>query len=423
VSGTNGNESFTYDGNQNMTFDGVNTLTYDVENRLVQAQNAAWGTSTYLYDPLGRRKQKQVVDGAYTVTTQFVLAGGQEIADYNGTGVGTAWVLTVRGAGGLPVASITPSASGSATVAAYYHHDVMGSTVAATEPGYSGAAMVFNYSDFGVPGAGSGLSYTYAGYRYDSETGLYYVNARYYNPNLGRFLQTDPIGLQGGRNLYAYTNNDPLGLVDRTGLCPDGLPGQGESSSQVPTTSLYIVTFQGYNHDVGGGFMAAAQTAAYQNTLNGNNSIVVYASTVEQMNTALTSNGIIDGGVTIYGHGGGYIADNSGNPYSALFLSSGNPLTSQNVNQLSADNLGPNVTITINACNAGGTDYGTPIAQSLANQLNVNVSAYNSNMFLSNDPNANNSSQVPNAVGNQPVYMLPEHAVPPTTFCPGGCSQ
>jgi YD repeat-containing protein len=99
VSGTNGNESFTYDGNQNMTFDGVNTLTYDVENRLVEAQNAAWGTSTYLYDPLGRRKQKQVVDGAYTVTTQFVLAGGQEIADYNGTGVGTAWVLTVRGAG------------------------------------------------------------------------------------------------------------------------------------------------------------------------------------------------------------------------------------------------------------------------------------------------------------------------------------
>jgi RHS repeat-associated protein len=124
------------------------------------------------------------------------------------------------------VASITPSASGSATVAAYYHHDVMGSTVAATEPGYSGAAMVFNYSDFGVPGAGSGLSYTYAGYRYDSETGLYYVNARYYNPNLGRFLQTDPIGMSGGTNLYAYVGNDPINLFDPTGhgasICQDG---------------------------------------------------------------------------------------------------------------------------------------------------------------------------------------------------------
>jgi YD repeat-containing protein len=101
-----GSESFTYDGNQNMTFDGVNTLTYDVENRLVEAENAAWGTSTYLYDPLGHRKQK-TVEG---VTTLLVLAGGQEIADYNGTGVCPASMLTVRGVGGLPVAAIMSDA-------------------------------------------------------------------------------------------------------------------------------------------------------------------------------------------------------------------------------------------------------------------------------------------------------------------------
>jgi RHS repeat-associated protein len=147
--------------------------------------------------------------------------------------VGTAWVLTVRGAGGLPVASITPSSSGTATVAAYYHHDVMGSTVAATEPGVSGAAVVFTYSEFGVPGAGNStvLSYTYAGYRYDPETGLYYVHARYYNPNLGRFLQTDPIGLSGGTNLYAYVGNDPLNMIDPTGRCAIDIPG----ANQLPT--------------------------------------------------------------------------------------------------------------------------------------------------------------------------------------------
>ena len=50
----------TYDGNHNLTYDGYNTLTYDVENRLVQAENAVWGTSTYLYDPLGQRRQKVV---------------------------------------------------------------------------------------------------------------------------------------------------------------------------------------------------------------------------------------------------------------------------------------------------------------------------------------------------------------------------
>jgi YD repeat-containing protein len=185
-----GSASFTYDGNQNMTFDGVNTLTYDVENRLTEAVNPAWGTSSYLYDPLGHRKQKQVTSPGWQVTTQFVLAGNEEIADYNGTGVGAAIMLTVRGVGGLPVAAVTPAVDGATPSAVYYHHDVMGSTVAATVPGTSGAAMVFTYSEFGAPGAGSGLAYTYAGYRYDTETGLYYVNARYYNPKLGRFLQT-----------------------------------------------------------------------------------------------------------------------------------------------------------------------------------------------------------------------------------------
>jgi hypothetical protein len=100
--------AYTYDGNRNLTFDGNNTLTYDVENRLIQAQNLAWGASQYLYDPLGHRKQKQVGD----VITQFVLAGGDEIADYHGEGVGTPWMLTVRGVGGLPVAAITPATSG-----------------------------------------------------------------------------------------------------------------------------------------------------------------------------------------------------------------------------------------------------------------------------------------------------------------------
>ena len=53
-----------YDGNHNLTYDGNNTLTYDVENRVIQAENALSCASaspcTYLYDPLGERKQKTV---------------------------------------------------------------------------------------------------------------------------------------------------------------------------------------------------------------------------------------------------------------------------------------------------------------------------------------------------------------------------
>jgi len=201
--------NLTYDGNHNLTYDGVNTLSYDVENRLIQAQNALSGTSQYSYDPLWHRMQKSV-NG---VTTQFVLAGDEEVADYSGAGAGTPQVLTVRGAGGSPVASIAVSSG----AVAYYHRDVLGSTVALTQAGTSGAAETFAYGEFGAPAGGTGTSYLFAGYRYDAETGLYYVRARYYSPQLGRFLQTDPIGTMGGRNLYAYASNDPLSRTDPNG--------------------------------------------------------------------------------------------------------------------------------------------------------------------------------------------------------------
>ena len=213
---TAGGVNLTYDGNANLTYDGFNTLTYDVENRLISAQNGAAGQSLYSYDPVGHRSQKQ----SGGVTTQFVLAGDEEIADFTGSGVGIAQMLTVRGIGGLPVAAVQPATAGSAESIVYYHHDVLGSTVAGTAPGQA-AAEVFSYGEFGAPGAGSALTYRFVGYRYDTETGLYYVRARYYSPVLGRFLQTDPIGLGGGTNLYAYVGNDPVNGTDPSGLMAD----------------------------------------------------------------------------------------------------------------------------------------------------------------------------------------------------------
>ena len=69
-----------------------------------------------------------------------------------------------------------------------------GSTVALTEAGGSGPADTYTYSDYGAAAERKLVDYQYAGYRYDSETGLYYMPARYYSPALGRFLQTDPSG-------------------------------------------------------------------------------------------------------------------------------------------------------------------------------------------------------------------------------------
>ena len=114
----------------------------------------------------------------------------------------------------------------------YYHFDGLGSVVALSD---NAGAIVerYEYSAYGQtqilspshePRATSDYSnpYMFTGRRFDDETGLYYYRARMYHPELGRFIQPDPIGCLGGLNLYAYVGNSPLNWIDPWGLDRDG---------------------------------------------------------------------------------------------------------------------------------------------------------------------------------------------------------
>jgi RHS repeat-associated protein len=101
----------------------------------------------------------------------------------------------------------------------YYHYDGLGSVVALSNSS-GNTIQTYEYSVYGqVAASDPNLTnpFMFTGRRFDFETGLYYYRARYYNPYIGRFLQTDPVGYG-----YAYCSNNPLSYIDPFGLLETG---------------------------------------------------------------------------------------------------------------------------------------------------------------------------------------------------------
>jgi len=225
--GTVGGVAQTFDLNGCLTHDGSFTFIFNAENMLTQVKNAA-GTSTiatYLYDPLLRQVQKLV--GA--VKTNFYYSGFQRLADYDGT----ALTLQNRYVYGSSMDEVLIQVS-SAGTKTYYHNNNQGSVIATTNS--SGVVVNrYKYGAFGESAALTGTTHGYTGQRYDAETGLYYYKMRMYSTKIGRFLQPEPLGFDGGMHLYNYVHNAPLVLKDLLGLSADsgnsGSFGDGYGSS------------------------------------------------------------------------------------------------------------------------------------------------------------------------------------------------
>jgi RHS repeat-associated protein len=83
----------------------------------------------------------------------------------------------------------------------------------------SGAQYAINsYDEYGLPSSGNTGRFQYTGQAWLSEIGMYYYKARLYNPAIGRFMQTDPMGYGDGMNWYAYVHGDPVNGSDPTGM-------------------------------------------------------------------------------------------------------------------------------------------------------------------------------------------------------------
>lgn len=205
------------------------TLVWDAENRLISTTVGS-ATTTYLYDAQSRRIAKTTGSN----TTLFVYDGWNCIAEWSADLQSAS--LTKTRLWGTDLSGTLQGAGGVGGLLALHIHDPQS---AIYYPTYDGNGNVseylaadgtvtahFEYDPFGNTvvntDTGNLFPYRFSTKPQDAETGLYYYGYRYYDPLTGRWLSRDPIGEEGGINLYGFVGNVGVNDIDYLGLVEAG---------------------------------------------------------------------------------------------------------------------------------------------------------------------------------------------------------
>ena len=241
--------TYTHDKHGNMTqMPHLSAMTYDETDQLRSTKPNAGGTpqvTWYAYDGGGQRARKVTDQPATTVRkAERIYLGAVEVyREYaaDGTTITLSRETLHVNDGGQAVALVEDRTigtdKGSASLVRYQHGNHLGSALLELDD----AANIITYEEYFPYGTTSYQAvtsqtetpkrYRYTGKERDTETGLYYVGARYYAPWLGRWTACDPAGLVDGPNRYAYVRGSPACYLDPTGFRGDPADWIGQAGA------------------------------------------------------------------------------------------------------------------------------------------------------------------------------------------------
>jgi RHS repeat-associated protein len=212
--------TYGYDANGNLTSkSGEATYTWDLEDRLIRVEKNDGTVVAHEYDTDGVRVRTTTtpVGGSSSVTDSLVDTSGflsHVVAESDGSGAFVAYY--VRGDDLLSVVRPTEQR--------FYHADGLGSIRFLTNE-FGNVTDSYTYTAFGEQFTRAGSDnqpYQFAGEPYEPNIGFYYNRARWLDPSVGRFASTDPweprLFDPSSLHRYLYVGNDPINLLDSTGL-------------------------------------------------------------------------------------------------------------------------------------------------------------------------------------------------------------